>query len=67
MEAVVDVAGRGVATTKPNEVFPPQAGRTKLDLANYYAAAAQGAPPACYSGPLQRIGILGTSAPSSVN
>src|SRR5919202_1632311 len=44
MEAVVDVAGRGVATTNPNEVFPPQAGRTKLDLANYYAVA-QGALP----------------------
>ena len=56
MEAVVDVAGRGVATTKPNEVFPPQAGRTKLDLANCYAAAAQGARAACGSGRLKRIG-----------
>jgi DNA primase len=42
MEAVLDVAGREMATTNPDKVLAPQAGGTKLDLAKCYAAVAQG-------------------------
>lgn len=42
-EAVVPVAGREVAITNPDKVFFPRAGYTKLDLARYYAALAEGA------------------------
>ena len=42
-EAVLDVAGREVAITNPDKVFFPRAGHTKLDLARYYAAVAEGA------------------------
>jgi DNA ligase D-like protein (predicted polymerase) len=40
---VLEVAGRGVAITNPDKVFFPRAGHTKLDLARYYAAVAEGA------------------------
>jgi DNA ligase D-like protein (predicted polymerase) len=42
-EAVLTVAGREVVITNPGKVFFPQAGHTKLDLARYYAAVAEGA------------------------
>jgi bifunctional non-homologous end joining protein LigD len=42
-EAVVKVAGREVVITNPDKVFFPRAGYTKLDLARYYAAVAEGA------------------------
>ena len=42
-EAVLEVAGREVVITNPDKVFFPQAGHTKLDLAKYYAAVAEGA------------------------
>jgi DNA ligase D-like protein (predicted polymerase) len=41
--AVLEVAGREVAITNPDKLFFPQAGHTKLDLARYYAAVAEGA------------------------
>ena len=40
---VLDAAGREVVITNPDKVFFPKAGHTKLDLAKYYAAVAQGA------------------------
>jgi bifunctional non-homologous end joining protein LigD len=40
---VLSVAGREVGITNPDKVFFPQAGHTKLDLAKYYAAVAEGA------------------------
>src|SRR5947209_16678138 len=42
-QTVLEVAGRQVAITNPDKVFFPQAGHTKLDLAKYYAAVAEGA------------------------
>jgi DNA ligase D-like protein (predicted polymerase) len=42
-EAVLDVGGREVVITNPDKVFFPRAGHTKLDLATYYAAVAEGA------------------------
>ena len=42
-EASVEVAGREVVITNPDKTFFPQAGHTKLDLARYYAAVAEGA------------------------
>ena len=42
-EAVLEVAGREVVITNPDKVFFPRAGYTKLDLARYYAAVAEGA------------------------
>src|SRR5262245_2532485 len=42
-EAVLKVAGREVVITNPGKTFFPQAGHTKLDLARYYAAVADGA------------------------
>src|SRR5690349_10053340 len=42
-EAVLDVAGREVVITNPDKVFFPGAGHTKLDLAKYYVAVAEGA------------------------
>jgi len=41
--AVLEVAGRPVVITNPDKIFFPQAGHTKLDLATYYAAVAEGA------------------------
>jgi bifunctional non-homologous end joining protein LigD len=40
---ILSVAGREVPITNPDKVFFPQAGHTKLDLAKYYAAVAEGA------------------------
>src|SRR3989442_3655630 len=40
---VLEVAGREVAITNPDKVSFPHAGHTKLDLAKYYAAVAEGA------------------------
>src|SRR6266446_5291456 len=42
-EVVLNVAGREVVITNPGKTFFPQAGFTKLDLAKYYAAIAEGA------------------------
>jgi DNA ligase D-like protein (predicted polymerase) len=42
-DAVVEVGGRAVAITNPDKVFFPRVGHTKLDLARYYAAVAEGA------------------------
>jgi DNA ligase D-like protein (predicted polymerase) len=42
-EVVLEVAGREVAITNPDKTFFPQAGHTKLDLARYYVAVAEGA------------------------
>jgi bifunctional non-homologous end joining protein LigD len=39
----ITVAGRDIAISNPNKVLFPQAGYTKLDLARYYVAVAQGA------------------------
>jgi len=40
---VLSAAGREVAITNPDKVFFPKAGYTKLDLAKYYLAVADGA------------------------
>lgn len=37
------VDGREVPITNPDQVFFPKEGHTKLDLAKYYAAVAEGA------------------------
>jgi DNA ligase D-like protein (predicted polymerase) len=42
-QTVLEVAGREVVITNPDKVFFPRAGHTKLDLAKYYAAVAEGA------------------------
>ena len=42
-QAVLEVAGREVVISNPDKTFFPQAGHTKLDLARYYAAVAEGA------------------------
>jgi len=42
-QAVLEAAGREVVITNPDKVFFPRAGHTKLDLARYYAAVAEGA------------------------
>ena len=42
-QTLVEVAGREVAITNPDKVFFPRAGYTKLDLARYYVAVAEGA------------------------
>ena len=39
----LEAAGREVTITNPGKLFFPQAGHTKLDLARYYAAVAEGA------------------------
>jgi len=39
----LDVAGRTVRITNPDKVFFPERGETKLDLARYYIAVADGA------------------------
>src|SRR5947208_471374 len=43
MDAVLKAAGRDVVITNPDKVFFPHAGYTKLDLAKYYLAVAEGA------------------------
>jgi bifunctional non-homologous end joining protein LigD len=40
---VLEVAGRDVAISNPRKVLFPQTGHTKLDLAQYYLAVAEGA------------------------
>ena len=42
-QTVLEAAGREVVITNPGKVFFPRAGHTKLDLAKYYAAVAEGA------------------------
>jgi len=42
-QTILEVAGREVVITSPDKVFFPRAGHTKLDLAKYYAAVAEGA------------------------
>src|SRR3954464_5778087 len=39
----IDVAGREVSVSNPGKVLFPEAGYTKLDLARYYLAVADGA------------------------
>ena len=41
--AILTVAGREVPVTNPGKVLFPQAGHTKLDVAKYYVAVADGA------------------------
>src|SRR3954462_7625125 len=41
--ALLTAAGREVAISNPHKVLFPQAGHTKLDLARYYLAVADGA------------------------
>ncbi|MGZ5433242.1 MAG: non-homologous end-joining DNA ligase [Thermoanaerobaculia bacterium] len=42
-QTVLEIAGREVVITNPDKVFFPRAGLTKLDLAKYYVAVADGA------------------------
>ncbi len=42
-QTILEVAGREVVITNPQKVFFPDAGHTKLDLARYYVAVAEGA------------------------
>src|SRR2546422_6353470 len=42
-QVALEVAGREVVITNPDKVFFPQSGHTKLDLARYYTAVADGA------------------------
>jgi bifunctional non-homologous end joining protein LigD len=42
-QTVIEIAGREVVITNPDKVYFPRAGYTKLDLARYYAAVAEGA------------------------
>jgi DNA ligase D-like protein (predicted polymerase) len=42
-QVVLQAAGRDVVLTNPQKVFFPEAGYTKLDLANYYFAVAESA------------------------
>jgi len=42
-QTVLEIAGREVVITNPDKVFFPEVGHTKLDLARYYAAVAEGA------------------------
>jgi bifunctional non-homologous end joining protein LigD len=42
-ETVLEAGGREVVITNPDKVYFPRAGYTKLDVAKYYAAVAEGA------------------------
>jgi len=42
-QEVLEIAGRSVAISNPEKVYFPKAGYTKLDLARYYLAVAEGA------------------------
>src|SRR6185295_4098742 len=42
-QIILEAAGHEVAITNPSKVFFPKAGYTKLDLARYYLAVADGA------------------------
>jgi DNA ligase D-like protein (predicted polymerase) len=48
----LEVAGRVIALSNPDKVYFPAAGYTKLDLARYYLAVADGALAACGGRPL---------------
>ena len=39
-ETVIPLAGRDVVITNPDKIFFSESGYTKLDLVNYYVAAA---------------------------
>lgn len=49
---MIEVAGREVALSNPEKVYFPEAGYTKLDLAQYYLAVAEGALAAAGGRPL---------------
>src|SRR5438552_324407 len=42
-ETVLEAAGRDVVITNPGKIFFHEVGHTKLDLARYYVAVAEGA------------------------
>ncbi|HEV7921956.1 MAG TPA: non-homologous end-joining DNA ligase [Thermoanaerobaculia bacterium] len=42
-QTIIEAAGQEVVITNPDKVYFPRAGYTKLDLARYYAAVADGA------------------------
>ena len=42
-QTAIEIAGREVVITNPDKVFFRQSGHTKMDLARYYAAVAEGA------------------------
>ncbi len=42
-QTVLELAAREVVITNPDKIYFPEAGHTKLDLAKYYAAVADGA------------------------
>src|SRR5437016_1735482 len=42
-QEIIEVAGQQVAISNPNKILFPQAGYTKLDVARYYVAVAEGA------------------------
>src|SRR6476646_7053752 len=42
-QELLSVGGRDLAVTNPRKVLFPEAGHTKLDLARYYVAVADGA------------------------
>jgi DNA ligase D-like protein (predicted polymerase) len=48
----LEIAGREVVITNPDKVYFPSAGYTKLDLAKYYAAVADGALRGIFSRPI---------------
>ena len=50
--AILEIAGREVTITNPGKVYFPRAGYTKLDLARYYAAVADGALRGIYNRPI---------------
>ncbi len=51
-QTVLEAAGREVTITNPDKVFFPRAGYTKLDLAKYYLAVADGALRGIYNRPI---------------
>ncbi|MCC7383070.1 MAG: non-homologous end-joining DNA ligase [Deltaproteobacteria bacterium] len=51
-QRVFEIAGREVVLTNPDKVYFPEAGYTKLDLAEYYLAIAEGALAAAGGRPL---------------
>ena len=42
-QTVLEAAGREVVITNPDKIYFPAAGYTKLDVAKYYLAVADGA------------------------
>lgn len=51
-QTTIEIAGHEVTITNPDKVYFPQAGYTKLDLAKYYAAVADGALRGIYNRPI---------------